>query len=229
MNYLALIKELEAQKNPEKIAVFKRFFKTGKGEYGEDDQFFGLTTPVMAAIALRFKELSLADLARLLAHPVHECRSAALVILKKQFLRADVDGQEKIIHFYLRCSKRINNWDLVDISAPLILAKIDWSTRLRLAHSLNLWERRIAMMSTFGLIKQGRFTQTLKLAKVFLTDRHDLMHKATGWLLREVGKRDLSVETAFLDKYATRMPRTMLRYAIEKFSLPRRQHYLKLR
>jgi len=217
---------LEAQKNSEKIAVFKRFFKTGKGEYGEGDQFFGLTTPVMGKIALDFTSLSLSDLAKLLIHPVHECRAAALVILKKQFLQTDADDREKITLFYLRYAQKINNWDLVDISAPLILAKIAWPTRLRLAKSPNLWERRMAMMSTFDLIKQGRFDQTLKLAKIFLTDRHDLMHKAVGWLLREVGKRDLTAEEGFLQRHYRIMPRTMLRYAIERFPETRRRQYL---
>jgi 3-methyladenine DNA glycosylase AlkD len=229
MSYLELIKALRLQKNPEKIAVFKRFFKTGKDEYGEGDRFFGLTTPVMVTVALRFRALALTDLAKLLAHPVHECRAAALVILKKQFLKADANGRKKITDFYLRYAQRINNWDLVDISAPLILANLDWSTRLRLAKSKNLWERRMAMMSTFAGIKAHHFAPTLDLARLLLHDPHDLIHKAVGWLLREVGKRDLAVETAFLNKYATRMPRTMLRYAIEKFPQSLRQHYLHLK
>jgi 3-methyladenine DNA glycosylase AlkD len=229
MTYQNLSNELEELKNPSRAKISQRFFKTGKGQYGEGDVFLGLDTATMVKTALKYGDLPLFDLQKLLQSPIHECRAAALVILKRQFQKADVKKQEQIQTFYLTNAHQINNWDLVDISAPLILAGLTWSARLKLARSENLWERRMAMMSTFELIKQGQFDQTLKLAKFFLTDSHDLIHKAVGWLLREVGKRNLAAEMAFLEQYASQMPRVMLRYALEKLPAAERQYYLKIK
>lgn len=230
MNYLDLEKELRKLGNPLAAKHSQRFFKTGKGEYGEGDIFLGIKTVPMVKAALKYQELLFTDLQKLLESKTHEFRSAALVILKRQYLKAEEPAKRRLVDFYLKNTKNINNWDLVDISAPNILG--DWlkdkdrSILFRLAKSKNLWEKRISIMVTFAFIRAGEFTATLKIAEILLKDKHDLIHKAVGWLLREIGKRDLAAEEKFLRKYVRQMPRTMLRYAIEKFPEQKRKLYL---
>jgi 3-methyladenine DNA glycosylase AlkD len=207
----------------------QRFFKTGPGEYGEGDQFRGIRVPVQRTVARQFDRLPLDEAGRLLRSPFHEDRLTALLILVRQFGRKGVDRQT-IYDLYLRNTAFINNWDLVDSSAPQIvgsfLADNPRAILDELACSDSLWERRIAIMATMHFIKQGQFDDTLRLARVLLDDREDLIHKAVGWMLREVGNRDLAVEEAFLAETYQTMPRTMLRYAIERFPEDKRKAYL---
>lgn len=224
-------KELKKASNNEKVAVYQRFFKTGKGEYGEGDRFIGVTVPEQRGIAKKYQTLSLAEISHLLASPVHEHRLTGLIILTYRFAQAPEGDRQAIFEFYLAQTERINNWDLVDATAPNIvgehLISRDWSVLKRLAVSDSLWERRIAILSTFAFIRRGRYKECFELAKILMYDRHDLMHKAVGWMLREVGKRcDERLLLSFLDQYAIRMPRTMLRYAIERLPEPSRQRYL---
>jgi len=208
--------------------ILQRFFKTGKGEYGEGDIFIGIKLPDQKALAEEYKDISLKDIEKLLKSKVHEERSLALGILKKQYGKGD---NKKIVDFYLKHTKFINNWDLVDTSAPHILG--DWLLEkdrkilYKLAESNNLWEKRISIIATLTFIRNSDFKDCFKISKILLKDEQDLIHKAVGWMLREVGKRDLKIEEDFLKKYYEKMPRTMLRYAIEKFPEKRRQVYLK--
>lgn len=217
--------------DPNQAKILSRFFKTGKGEYGEGDEFLGIKVPVSRKIAKQFNDLSLEDIKELLYSRIHEERLISLFILTEQFRKAD-DKMKRIIYdFYLKNSKQINNWDLVDLSAEKIsgahLFDKDKQVLFKLAKSKNLWERRIAIMSTFHFIKNGEFDTTLKVSEFLLNDDHDLIHKAVGWMLREIGKRNLAKEEKFLKQHYKSMPRTMLRYAIEKFPEKRRQMYLK--
>lgn len=222
--------ELRTLANTEKAAFFPRFFKTGKGQYGEGDVFIGVTVPAIRTAIKAHRDLPLKEIKRLLDDPVHEFRLAALLILVEQYKRGDQDARKQIVAFYLQNIDRVNNWDLVDSSAPHILGKAllkDNATLLdELAASGHLWRERIAVVATQEFIRNGRYDDTLKLAEQFLTHTHDLMHKAVGWMLREVGKRDVAVLKRFLDTHASMMPRTMLRYAIEKFDEPVRKRYL---
>ncbi|MEZ4636128.1 MAG: DNA alkylation repair protein [Caldilineaceae bacterium] len=207
----------------------QRFFKTGPGEYGEGDRFRGIRVPVQRTVARRFDKLPLAETERLLHSPFHEDRLTALLILVRQFRRKQAD-HAAIYDLYLRNTAYINNWDLVDSSAPQIvgafLADKPRDVLDELALSDSLWARRIAIMATLHFIKLGQFEDTLRLSRVLLHDSEDLIHKAVGWMLREVGNRNLAVEEGFLaDTYRT-MPRTMLRYAIEKFPEEKRKAYL---
>jgi len=227
-----IVAQLRAAGSPERARVSLRFFKTGPGEYGEGDQFVGMTVPQLRAIAKTLRGLPLAETLRLLRSPVHEARLLALLILVDAYRRGDDAARQRIYQHYLKNTRRINNWDLVDASAEHIVGAHLW-TRDRspldaLARSGVLWERRIAVLATFHFIRRGEFADTLRVAEALLRDREDLMHKAVGWMLREVGKRDLAAEEAFLDRHAASMPRTMLRYAIERFPEARRQHYLRL-
>lgn len=226
-------KALRTEADAVRAKTFVGFFKTGKGQYGEGDRFLGVTVPLQRRIARQFKDLSLPEISKLIQSPWHEDRLTALLILVGQFPRATSKDQEIMARFYLKHSKWVNNWDLVDSSAAYILGvhlrDRDKGILLKLARSKRLWERRMAIIATHAEIKQGRFEWTLKLAKLLLSDPHDLMHKAVGWMLREVGNRDIVVERKFLDRYATQMPRTMLRYAIEKFPEKVRKSYLALK
>lgn len=211
-----------------------RFFKCGKGQYGEGDRFLGVVVPDQRAIAKKhFQEASLNDIQTLLHSPFHECRLTGLFILAYRFQRADNKERTVIYRFYIKNIKAVNSWDLVDNTAPLIVGEYlcDHPTKKdilkRLVVSKNLWKRRIAILATFAFIKQGRFEETLELAFILLDDKEDLIHKAVGWMLREVGKRDKETLRVFLKENAFRMPRTMLRYAIEKFSRQERQIYLR--
>jgi len=231
MTWKDLEKELKSLANPVRAKHSQRYFKTGRGEYGEGDVFLGLNTATTVKTALKYQELSLTDLHQLLESNIHECRSSVLVILKRQYLKADTTGKKRIVDFYLKNTKGINNWDLVDISAPNILGNWlldkDKAILYKLAKSKNIWERRIAIMATFAFIREGEYQDSLKLAQILQTDPHDLIHKAVGWMLREIGKRDMAIEEKFLRRYASKMPRTMLRYAIEKFSPSKRLYFLK--
>lgn len=228
-----LQKELLSLKDPKKAKSCQRFFKTGKGEYGEGDIFLGITTPVLRGVLKKYFSLPLTDLQRLLESEIHECRAAALVILRKKYYKADEAEKKELVEFYLRNTEKINNWDLVDISAGDILGDYflskDKSILYKLARSKNLWARRIAIISTVGFIRQNQFGDTLKIAKILLNDKHDLIHKAVGWMLREVGKRDLKTEEDFLKKHFRKMPRTMLRYTIEKLPSEKRKFFLETR
>jgi len=226
------IKRDLAAVSSERDAVFlQRFFKTGKGQYGEGDVFIGVRAPQNRAVAKKhFKEISLADTEKLLQSPVHEHRVCALSILRLKFENSGVKEQEKIVKIYLKNTRRINNWDLVDLSACYILGPWFYGKNLdvinKLAASNFLWEERISVLTSYYFIRQKDYALTLKLCKKFLTHKHDLMHKATGWMLREAGKRDLKPLLKFLDENAAKMPRTMLRYSVEKLPPPLRKKYM---
>ncbi|WP_434340122.1 DNA alkylation repair protein [Motilimonas cestriensis] len=226
-----LLNELKQHIEPDKAAFFPQFFKAFPGGYGEGDQFWGIRVPPLRQLAKKYRQLPLNKVEILITSPIHEQRLLALFILRLQFEKSDTNTQHAIIDFYLTHLAGVNNWDLVDGSAPYLLGTwlLDKDTQLlwTLANSEQLWSQRIAVMSSFAFIKQGRYQLTLDLAVHLLQHPHDLMHKAIGWMLREIGKRDLATELAFLDQHYTNMPRTMLRYAIEKFDEPLRQAYLK--
>ncbi len=216
---------------PARAALMQGFFKTGPGEYGEGDQFIGLTVPQVRGVVKLASGASLKVVAALLKSPIHEERLTALLIWVKQFAKGDETQRESIYQSYLEHTRWINNWDLVDTSARDIvgawLADKDRSVLYSLAKSKSLWERRIAIIATFHFLKQKEFRDTLAISELLLEDKEDLMHKATGWMLREMGKRDVAVLEGFLLKYQQKMPRTMLRYAIEKFPEKRRREYLR--
>lgn len=209
----------------------QRFFKTGPGEYGEGDRFRGISVPPLRALAREFAQLPLTETWKLLASPLHEDRLLALLLLNGSFAKGDGKLRAKIHARYLKSTRYINNWDLVDSSAEHIVGAwlFDRSRRplQQLARSPSLWERRIAIVATFHFIRRDDFDDTLKIASLLLHDDQDLIHKATGWMLREVGKRDRKRLTQFLGQHATRMPRTMLRYAIEHFPPRMRAKYMK--
>ena len=216
--------------NPSDAANLRRFFKTGPGEYGEGDRFIGVRVPDTRKIARTFRELPLADTQILLESDIHEERLLALIILTDKYRRGTADEQMQIYKLYVTNTQHINNWDLVDTSAEHIVGAYlrDKSRKplYKLARSASLWERRISIMATFHFIKKDELNETLKVAEMHIADYEDLIHKAVGWMLREVGKRDRQVEEAFLRKHYPGMPRTMLRYAIEKFPEDLRQRYL---
>lgn len=234
MKLLPIQKELRRLASPTKAAFAARFFKTGAGQYAEGDVFLGIVVPELRQVAKKFfTTVSVSDAERLLRSKFHEERLAALFILILHFQKGNVKMRERIYKIYLRNTRCINNWDLVDTSAEYIIGSfLDDKPRnilYSLARSKSLWERRIAMLSTFHYIKRGESRDALSIAEVLLTDTHDLIHKAVGWMLREVGKRvSKKEEEQFLKKYAPRMPRTMLRYAIEHFSPTERKKYLLL-
>lgn len=208
-----------------------RFFRTGPGEYGEGDLFLGITVPQTRKMVKQCGSLTQQDIEELLHSEFHEERLLALLILVDRFKRGDDQQQKSIYNLYLKHKRFVNNWDLVDLSAPNIvgtyLLNAERSVIYKLAHSKRLWDRRIAIMATLTFIKQGQFDDTLHIAEQLLQDKEDLIHKAVGWMLREIGKKNLQVEEAFLKTHYRRMPRAMLRYAIEKFTEKRRQQYLK--
>lgn len=219
-------KELKEKSNKEKAEIFQRFFKTQKGEYGEGDVFLGVTVPELRKIVKENKEIKIKELLQLLHSEIHEERFIAILILIEKFPKEN----ERIFKLYLKNLKWINNWDLVDISAYRIIGEYLFDKEktiiYKLAISNNLWERRIAIMSTFYFIRKNQFKDTKNIAKILLCDTHDLIHKAVGWMLREIGKRDMREEEDFLKKNYKKMPRTMLRYAIEKFPEGKRKFYL---
>jgi len=223
-------KDLLQLGNPEKAKKLSGFFKTGKGQYGEGDAFLGIPVPEQHKVAKRHIDLSLDDLQELLRSKIHEYRLTALLILVSKYGKADSNGKDEIFGFYLKNTEYVNNWDLVDLSAPKIvganLVNKDRSILFKLAKSSNLWERRIAVLATFMFIRNNDFEDALRISKLLLHDEHDLIHKAVGWMLREIGKRDKEPIEHFLDEYNTQMPRTMLRYAIERFDENKRKFYL---
>lgn len=228
---LAIIrKTLRSKANPEKAVFLQRFFKAGKGEYAEGDKLLGVTVPEVRAIARKGRDLSLTDIRKLLSSCFHEERLLALLLLVQRFDK-EPDERDTIYRFYLKNTKSINNWDLVDCSAHKIVGRYledrPKAILLRLAKSKMLWERRIAILSTFWFIQRGEFREALRVSGVLVKDEEDLIHKAVGWMLREIGKRDRKTEETFLKRHYRRMPRTMLRYAIEKFPESRRKAYLR--
>ena len=218
--------DLKNQANPEKAKIYQNFFKTGPGQYGEGDTFLGLTVPNTRKIAIKYSSLKLKDIEILLNSRSHEERLAALLILVQQFK----NNQKEIYNFYLKNSKKVNNWDLVDLTADKIVGPylINKSKNIlyKLAKSKNLWQRRIAIISTFHFIKNNQFEDTLKISELLLDDKHDLIHKAVGWMLRELGKKDQKTLELFLKKHHKKMSRTTLRYSIEKFPEDKRKLYL---
>ena len=225
-----LEKELAAFADPVRAEHSLRFFKTGKGEYGEGDRFLGLTTPDLRRTAMRYRDLPLGDIEKLLDSGLHEHRAAALLILVWQYEHGTEALQEKIFKFYLAHTARINGWDLVDISAPRIvgchLKKRPRKVLDKLAKSPMLWERRIAMVSTMALIRSGEIEDALRIAEKLLGDREDLMHKAVGWMLREVGRVSRPALLEFLEAHYARVPRTALRYSIEHLPEAHRKRVL---
>ncbi len=222
--------ELQQLGNPAQARVLQRFFKTGKGEYGEGDVFRGIKIPVLRKLAKKYQDMTCAEVEKLLTSKFHEDRMLALLLLMGNYSKADDAGKKQIYTMYLRNTRFINNWDLVDVTAHHIVGHylMDKSREplYRLARSKILWERRIAIIATFHYIRQNKFDDTLKIAGMLIDDPHDLMHKAVGWMLREVGKRDLQSEEQFLKTHYRQMPRTMLRYAIERFPEAKRRAYL---
>ena len=215
----------------EKAKVSQRFFKTGPGEYGEGDVFVGVKVPELRKLAKEYREITVKEVKQLLRSAIHEERLLALFILVLKYSKGNEAEKKRIYELYLKNTQFINNWDLVDSSAHHIIGAflVDKSKEplYSLAKSMNLWERRISIISTFYFIKHDKYAETLKISEILLTDEQDLIHKAVGWMLREIGKRHMPTEEKFLRKHYKRMPRTMLRYAIEKFPEDKRQGYLK--
>ena len=226
-----LQKRLAALADPRVAEASRRFFKTGPGEYGEGDLFRGIRVPVLRALSKEYQSIPLPEAGRLLRSPFHEDRLLALLLLVRLYSRGDGAAREKVYRLYLENTRFINNWDLVDSSAEHIVGAFlrdrGRGPLRRLAKSADLWERRIAVMATFHLIKRGEFGETLAVARALLSDPEDLIHKAVGWMLREVWKRDPEAAELFLREHRARMPRVMLRYAVEKFPEERRRRYLR--
>ncbi len=227
-----LVKEdLKKVASKEKEAIAMRYFKTAKGDYGEGDIFLGVTVPMQRKIALKYKEISLKELEELISSPIHEHRLTCLLILVENYKRGN--NKEEIVKFYLKHRKYINNWDLVDSSADKILGEYLFEKDKKILYdfvkSENLWERRIAIITTFYFIRKREFEDTFRIATLLLKDKHDLIHKAVGWMLREVGKKSKGKLEEFLQKNYHRMPRTMLRYAIEHFDEKQRKKYLEIK
>ena len=227
----SLRKELSKKASKSKAKVLKNFFKTGKGQYGEGDVFLGITVPETRKIAKKFSNLDIFTTQDLLNSEIHEERLTALLILVNNYQESSEEQKYKILDFYLKNTKQINNWDLVDLTADKILGRyLENKPKYilyALAKSNNLWERRIAIIATFHFIKNNKFQDTLDLAEILLFDQHDLIQKAVGWMLREVGKRDFKTLENFLKRHYKKMSRTTLRYAIEKFPEDKREKYLK--
>ena len=230
MKVATIQNELDRLADPERAAVHQRFFKTGPGQYGEGDVFRGIRVPEIRKIAKKYNALILTETEALLQSPYHEDRLLALIILVSRFNKGDAAVQETVYLLYLANTHFINNWDLVDISAEHILGGfLRDASRAPLAHLAKsglLWERRMAIMATFHFIRRHEFAETFRIAEILRNDREDLIHKAAGWMLREIGKRDIAAEERFLKKHYRQIPRTMLRYAIERFPEPLRQAYL---
>lgn len=227
-------RDLAAAAEPARVADLERFFQVFPGGYGEGDELIGVRVPAQRKVAGRhWRALTPTDAGTLLRSPVHEERLTAVFILVRQFQAGDEDVRERIVDLVLANTGRLDNWDLVDSCAPYVLgpwlADRDRAVLDRLAASELVWDRRIAVMATFALIRDGEFEPTLRLARRLLDDPHDLVHKAVGWMLREIGNRDRATAERFLDDHAPAMPRVMLRYAIEKFPPARRRHYLAAR
>ena len=225
-----LKKELAKLGNPEKARILSGFFRTGRCQYGYGDIFLGVKVPETRIVAKKFNELNLKDLKKLLSSKIHEERLCALLILVDKYKQSDSKNKKIIVDFYLQNTKRVNNWDLVDLSADKILGNYlvdkDRSILYELAKSDNLWEKRISIVSTFAFIRNNKFSDTIGISEILLNDKHALIHKAVGWMLREMGKRDEKALIKFLDKNYKKMPRTMLRYAIERLDEKRKLIYM---
>lgn len=223
--------EFRKLSNPEHAKRLQKYFKTGKGEYGEGDIFLGLRVPAVRKIAKKYSNLPIIDATKFLKSRFHEERLFALFVLVELFRKKFEEDRGKIYNLYLKNTDYINNWDLVDVSAPRIVGAYLFARNKNpiysLAESKNIWKRRIAIMATSYFISNNEFINTLKIAEKLLKDKEDLIHKAVGWMLREVGKRDPILEEEFLKKHCKEMPRTMLRYAIEKFPEEKRKNYLR--
>lgn len=219
-------KDLKANITPGKAEILARFFKTGKGEYGEGDVFIGVMVPDIRKIAKKYQDIEINELQKLISSKIHEERLCAALICTYKKLN------QELVDFYLQNTKFLNNWDIIDLSAPKILGlwmldkSNDRKILYKFARSKSLWERRIAMLSTHTFIRNEDFDDALNISEILLNDDHDLIHKAVGWMLREIGKRDQKIEEKFLKKYYKKMPRTMLRYAIERFEESKRKSYL---
>ena len=224
-------RKLKQLGSKEKAKILQRFFKTGPGEYGEGDAFIGIKVPELRKLAKEYDGITTPQVKRLLTSAIHEERLLSLFILVRKYEKGDDAEKKGIYDLYLNHTKYVNNWDLVDASAQHIVGAFLMNKKkeplYRLAKSTDFWERRISVLATFYFIKHDKFTETLKIAQILLTDREDLIHKAVGWMLREIGNRHLPAEEKFLKKHYKKMPRTMLRYAIEKFPESKRQKYLK--
>jgi len=224
-------RKLQQLGSKDKAKVLQRFFKTGPGEYGEGDVFIGVRVPDLRKLVKEYQDITIKEVMQLLRSSIHEERLFALLILVSKYSKGNETVKKRSYELYLQNTKFINSWDLVDGSAQHIVGAflMDKSKEpiYRLAKSNSLWERRIAILSTFHFIKHDNYSETLKISKILLTDEQDLIHKAVGWMLREIGKRHISTEEIFLKKYYKRMPRTMLRYAIEKFPESKRKKYLR--
>jgi len=227
----SLKQEIAKHANAKCAALMQRYFKTGKGEYAEGDIFLGLNVGQQRKIAKQFREIGLSELKPYLNSGIHEERLVGAFILVEKFAKAGEEEKRKIFDFYFENIQGINNWDLVDLSAPKIVGQFllrkNKSILYALAKSQSIWEKRIAVMATHAFVRQKRFEYSLKISKALLHDKHDLIHKTVGWTLREIGNKDLAIEEKFLKKHYKKMPRTMLRYAIEKFPEQKRLAYLK--
>jgi len=232
---LDLEKQIRKLENDERGSSLQRFFKTGNGEYGEGDVFLGLVSAQIGEFVRKYCELPVRDCIKLLHSKYHEERMVALQILVSKFKKADLAQEKKeIFEVFINNTAYINNWDLIDVNVPYVIGEYlydrDKAILYSFAKSESLWERRIAIISTLAFIKRGMSKETVNIAKMLLNDTHDLIHKAVGWMLREVGKRcDEKVLTNFLDTHATKMPRTMLRYSMERLPKDKYYYYLKLK
>ncbi|MFH0976996.1 MAG: DNA alkylation repair protein [Spirochaetota bacterium] len=230
-NFEQIKSELLSKANKEKAKGLQRFFKTGPDQYGEGDIFIGITVPEQRVTAKKFRDAGLKEIEKLLHDKIHECRLTALLILCEKFNKADPGLRKEIFELYMDNYEYINNWDLVDLSAPKIAGEYlldkNRSYLYELAKSGNLWKQRIAVLASYAFIKNNDFSDTLKLSELLLNHKHDLIHKAVGWMLREAGKRNVNILKTFLNKHYKKMPRTMLRYAIEKLDENTRLKYLK--
>lgn len=227
---MSIRSELKAIGTPERAKINAYFFKTGKGQYGEGDIFLGVSTPDSRKVAKKFMDLPFEKLIPSLKSKFHEERETALLVLVEKFKKGDEKERKKIYNFYLKNTKYVNNWDLVDLTADKIVGVylIDKDKKIlyKLVKSKDLWERRISIIATYHFIKNKKFSDTLKISELLLKDNHDLIHKSVGWMLREIGNRDKKTELTFLKKFYKKMPRTMLRYAIEKFPEKERKKFL---
>lgn len=231
MALINLRREIRKIATSERAKVNQWFFKTGKGQYGEGDIFIGLTVPDSRKIAKKYQDLNFSEIKELLNSKIHEERLIALLLLVHLY-GTNKKLRKKIFDFYLKHTKRVNNWDLVDLSCPKIIGEWlkdkDRKILYKLAKSENLWEKRISIVSTYSFIKKKEFKDTLKISEILMKDDHDLIHKAVGWMLREVGKKNEKVLCKFLNKYSKIMPRTMLRYSIERLDKSKKEHYMRL-
>lgn len=231
MDAALLRKTMKRLASPAKAKTYARFFKTGPGDYGERDKFIGLTVPEVRKLAKEFQILPFEEIEKCLQSPIHEERLCALFILVLLYKQGTASEKKEAYNFYVKNLQHVNNWDLIDVTCEHVIGAHlelrDKKPLYRWAKSKNLWERRIAIISTFHYIKKNDFDETLKIARMLVQDKHDLIQKAVGWMLREVGKRSLIIQEEFMKEYYSIMPRTMLRYAIERFPEAKRQAYLK--